>query len=94
LIVPSKFYGIAAVGRPVISMTAGDGEIARLVRQHECGVVIEPGNGQALAEALLFLRDAPLRRAETGKRARAMLDLRFLRKHALAQWESLLATVN
>ena len=94
LIVPSKFYGIAAVGRPMISITGGDGEIARLVRQHECGVVIEPGNGEALADAVLFLRDAPVRRAEMGKRARAMLDICFSRKQALAQWESLLATVN
>jgi colanic acid biosynthesis glycosyl transferase WcaI len=93
LIVPSKFYGIAAVGRPVISITASDGEIARLVRQHACGLVIEPGNGQALAEALILLcKEAP-RVAEMGKRARAMLNDSFTRKHALARWESLLAAV-
>jgi colanic acid biosynthesis glycosyl transferase WcaI len=93
LIVPSKFYGIAAVGRPIISITASDGEIACLVRRHECGLVIEPGDGQALAEALIPLCDDPLRAAEMGKRARAMLDARFARKHAFARWESLLATV-
>jgi colanic acid biosynthesis glycosyl transferase WcaI len=32
LIVPSKFYGIAAAGRPIIAITAKDGEIAHLQR--------------------------------------------------------------
>jgi colanic acid biosynthesis glycosyl transferase WcaI len=93
LIVPSKFYGIAAGGRAMISITASDGEIARLVRQHACGLVIEPGDGQALADALMLFCDDPRRAAEMGKRARAMLDVRFARKHAFARWESLLATV-
>ena len=93
LIVPSKFYGIAAVGRPMISVTASGGEIAQLVRQHECGLVIEPGDGQALLEAVTLLCDDPSRAAEMGRRARAMLDNRFAHKHALAQWESLLATL-
>jgi colanic acid biosynthesis glycosyl transferase WcaI len=33
LIVPSKFYGIAAVGRPVIAICAKDGEISGLVQE-------------------------------------------------------------
>jgi colanic acid biosynthesis glycosyl transferase WcaI len=93
LIVPSKFYGIAAVGKPVISITARDGEIARLVRQHECGLVIEPGNGQALAEALILLSKNPPRVAQMGKRSRAMLDDNFARRHAFARWQQLLAAM-
>jgi colanic acid biosynthesis glycosyl transferase WcaI len=66
LIVPSKFYGTAAVGRPIISITASDGEIARLVRQHECGLVVESGNGPALARALTDLAADPPRVAGIG----------------------------
>jgi glycosyltransferase involved in cell wall biosynthesis len=93
LIMPSKFYGIAAVGRPIISITSSEGEIARLVRQHECGLVIEPGNGQALAEALILLSESPPRVAQMGKRARAMLDDHFARRHAFARWQELLAAM-
>jgi colanic acid biosynthesis glycosyl transferase WcaI len=93
LIMPSKFYGIAAVGRPMIAITATSGEVASLVRQHACGLVIEPGDGHALAEALISLREDPLRAAEMGKRARAMLDACFTRKQAFARWQSLLATL-
>jgi glycosyltransferase involved in cell wall biosynthesis len=92
LIVPSKFYGIAAVGRPIISITTSDGEIARLVRQHECGLVVEPGNGPALAESLIMLCKDPIRVTEIGNRARSMLDRHFTCRHAFGRWEKLLAT--
>src|SRR5450631_1616978 len=52
LIVPSKFYGIAAAGRPTIAITAADGEIANLVRLNKCGCVIEPGDGEKLAATI------------------------------------------
>jgi len=90
LIVPSKFYGIAAAGRPVISITSCQGEIAALVRQHACGCVVEPGDGQALADALVLLAANPSQVAEMGQRARKMLDDCFTRKHALASWQRLL----
>jgi len=91
LIMPSKFYGIAAVGRPIISITSSEGEIARLVRQHDCGLVIEPGNGRALAEALILLAESPARVAKMGQHARAMLEGHFARRHALGRWQELLA---
>jgi colanic acid biosynthesis glycosyl transferase WcaI len=93
LIVPSKFYGIAAAGRPIIAVTARDGEIARLVRRHECGIVVEPGDGKALGEALRRLMTEPDRLAAMGARARAMLDEHFSRRQAFARWRSLLESV-
>jgi glycosyltransferase involved in cell wall biosynthesis len=91
LIVPSKLYGIAAVGRAIISVSASDGEIAALLRDHACGLVIEPGNGRALAEALVLLSANPCQVMEMGRRARKMLDDRFTRKAALGAWQRLLA---
>src|SRR4029077_14041456 len=52
LIVPSKIYGIAAAGRPIIAICAKDGEISRLVEQHQCGVIIEPGDVDTLVESI------------------------------------------
>src|SRR5215216_6399045 len=74
LIVPSKFYGIAAAGRPIIAITAADGEIARLVGEYDCGIVIEPGQADALAALLTELSTDARAVAEMGARARAMLD--------------------
>lgn len=90
LIVPSKLYGIAAAGRPIIAITAPDGEIAGLVRQHDCGVVIEPSRGEYLADTLRYLRASPNRIAQMGRSARAMLEAHFTRRHAFNRWRVLL----
>jgi glycosyltransferase involved in cell wall biosynthesis len=93
LIVPSKFYGIAAAGRPVIAITAKNGEIARLVEQHGCGLVIEPGNSDALAEALMLLSKDNEHVAAMGRRARAMLEAHFTRRQAVERWREVLENI-
>ena len=90
LIVPSKFYGIAAAGRPIVTVGDGDGEIARLVRRHRCGITIAPGDAATLADTLRRWSQAPDALAEMGARARQMLDAPFTRRRALEQWSRLL----
>ena len=90
LIVPSKFYGIAAVGKPIIVIGDKYGEIARLVQQHCCGIVVAPGDAKALVDALRLLSKAPETISEMGRRARAMLDGHFTRQQALQRWSGLL----
>ena len=86
LIVPSKIYGIAAAGRPIIAVMARSGEIASLVREHECGVVVEPGNSVELAKAISDLSSNVITREIMGRRARAMLKANFTREHAFQNW--------
>ncbi|MEA2988542.1 MAG: colanic acid biosynthesis glycosyl transferase WcaI [Alphaproteobacteria bacterium] len=93
LILPSKLYGIAAAGRPIIAITAKDGEIARLVRQHACGFVIEPDNADSLAEVLTQLSADPDGVAAMGARARHMLDLHFTRRQGFERWRGLLESI-
>ena len=91
LIVPSKFYGIAAAGRPTLAITEKDGEIARLVTRHECGAVAEPGDSARLAALIGDLARDPAVSARWGANAREMLDKEFSREHALRQWRELVA---
>src|SRR6516165_9585772 len=86
LIVPSKFYGIAAAGRPIIAITAADGEIANLVRDNHCGRVIEPGESEKLAATILELSRDPDQLATMGRNIRAMLDAQFTRRAAFRRW--------
>jgi glycosyltransferase involved in cell wall biosynthesis len=90
LIVPSKFYGIAAAGRPIVMIGDGDGEIARLVRQHRCGITIAPGDAATLADTLRHWSEAPEALADMGAHARQMLDTQFTKRRALEQWSRLL----
>ncbi|MDE2579625.1 MAG: glycosyltransferase family 4 protein [Hyphomicrobiales bacterium] len=90
LIVPSKFYGVASAGRPVIAVSDGDGEVARLVRLSGCGAVVEPGDSAGFAQAVLALRDDAALRAAQGRNGRALIEDAFGRARALAAWEKLL----
>jgi colanic acid biosynthesis glycosyl transferase WcaI len=90
LLVPSKFYGVAAAGKPIIVIADKNGEIARLVQQQGCGMVIAPGDVDALVDALRLLSSTPEMISEMGKRARTMLDSRFTRQKALERWSELL----
>jgi glycosyltransferase involved in cell wall biosynthesis len=92
LIVPSKFYGIAAAGKPIIIIADKNGEIARLVHQYGCGIVIAPSDSDSLVDALRWLSNAPEKVSEMGRRARTMLDAHFTRQRALERWSELLSS--
>src|SRR5436309_9343800 len=55
LSVPSKVYGIMAVGRPVVFIGPEGSEVAALVRDAGCGVVFAPGEGEKAAQTILDL---------------------------------------
>lgn len=90
LIVPSKVYGIAAAGRPIIAITAKDGEIARMINGFGCGIVVEPGAAGELVAALDRLSRDRRVTDFMGHRARAAVEAEFARDHAFARWDGLL----
>jgi colanic acid biosynthesis glycosyl transferase WcaI len=53
--VPSRFYNLLAVGRPVILVSEPDAEAALTVREHRLGWVVTPGASDELAKTI---RDA------------------------------------
>jgi glycosyltransferase involved in cell wall biosynthesis len=93
LIFPSKFYGIAAAGRPMIAIADKKGELAQLVDTHRCGYSVLPGDSIALAERIMELSSHPELCADMGQRAREMLDAQFSRRQAFARWRSVLDSV-
>jgi len=93
LIVPSKFYGIAAAGRPMIAVMHSEGEIARLVRRFECGAVIAPGDSAGFARTILAWRADRDRLAIMGHNARDLLDRDFRKSQSHDKWGRALAAV-
>ncbi|MDH7974645.1 glycosyltransferase family 4 protein [Sphingomonas sp. AR_OL41] len=89
LIVPSKFYGIAAAGRPVIAVTDLDGEIARIVRREDCGVAVAPGDAAGLAAAIAALASDAARVAAMGRAARVALERDYGRSDSFERWDRL-----
>ena len=83
--VPSKIYEAMASGRPVVLAAAG--EAAKIVQEHQVGIVVEPGDVAGLARAVRTLQVQPeLRRilGENGRRAaekhfdRSIIATRFI----------------
>jgi hypothetical protein len=52
LIVPSKFYGVAAAGRSAIFVGDPDGEIAKIIHSEDCGYVAPSGRADLLVECI------------------------------------------
>ena len=93
LVVPSKFYGVAAVGRPTIFIGDSEGEIGSIVREAECGVCLRPGDVAGLVSAITKLRDDSASRERMGENARRVFDERYDKAIAVAAWRRLLESV-
>jgi glycosyltransferase involved in cell wall biosynthesis len=89
-VVPSKFYGIAAAGRPTIFVGGTDGEIADLVNESRCGIAVRAGDSEGLLAAISQLRDDVALREEYGRNARRIFGQRFDKHIALAAWGAIL----
>jgi len=89
LIVPSKFYGVAAAGRAIVAVTETNGEIARLVREAGCGEVVAPGDSERLTDVILSYAGDMARCARDGAAARAMIEQHFRRRSTIAAWDRL-----
>jgi colanic acid biosynthesis glycosyl transferase WcaI len=90
LIVPSKIYGILAAGRPALFIGDPAGDIATMLRRHDCGVVAKIGDGAGMAAELRRLRDDPARLATMGENARRLALMRYSSERAATEWVTVL----
>ena len=93
LIVPSKFYGILAVARPVLFIGAHDGELGRLIEGYALGIVVEPADVEGLVRAIETLARDRNDAAQMGMRGRELYLHRFAPRHAFAAWERILGEI-
>jgi glycosyltransferase involved in cell wall biosynthesis len=82
LVVPSKAYGILAAGRPIFYVGGADSEVAGVIAESGCGVVIPNGDAAGLAEAV---KQAARRSEQPISTPVAGFD------RALPQWRAVLA---
>lgn len=93
VIVPSKFYGIAAAGRPVIFVGDPDGELARIIRDNDIGFVVSVGDSLGLAKAILTLAACPEMAAKQGIRSRLLFERKYDFPRAVSAWDALIRDV-
>jgi colanic acid biosynthesis glycosyl transferase WcaI len=90
-VVPSRLYGVLAVGRPVIAAADADSETAELVGSIGCGVVVPPGRPELLAAAIRRAHDGEYDLEDMGRRAREYAAAEADRRVAVDRYRELLA---
>lgn len=90
LIVPSKFYGAAAVGKPIIFIGDKNGEIARLIDKGMCGASFIKGDTMGVAAYISKLASDRTLREQLGANARAFSCRELSRQDRLNEWRSLI----
>ena len=90
LMVPSKFYGIAAARRPTAFVGDPNGEIGTLLSRYDCGRCFAVDDAQSLAKFVVELSTRPQLCLRMGHNARIALEEKWSRATAFQSWETLL----
>lgn len=90
LIVPSKVYGVASAGRPLIFIGDADGEVARMIRLCECGYSIPIGDSAGLVRSLLVLKENAAEVRSQGSSARNCLIKHYNKAQSISDWHKVL----
>lgn len=92
-IVPSKAYGIAAAGRPLLMVGDEDGEIGRFIKAYDFGICVAPGDHARVRKIISDLASDPARLDQLGQNARRFIDERACMQLAFKRWDDLLRNV-
>jgi colanic acid biosynthesis glycosyl transferase WcaI len=89
-VVPSRLYGILAVGRPVIAAADPESETAQVVEGVGCGIVVPPGRPELLARAIRDAHDGRYDLEAMGARGREWVEREGDRSVAVRRYRDLL----
>lgn len=87
VVVPSKFFGCLAAGRPVLFAGSRDSAIARWIEEYRVGWVLTPDTLDAVAAELRDLSAAPGRLAELQTHCHAVYQAHFARRRVMDRWD-------
>jgi glycosyltransferase involved in cell wall biosynthesis len=86
LVLPSKFFGSLASGRPVLFAGSRDCAIARWIREHQVGWLLDADSVDAIAADLRQLQHEPARLAEMQRRCHQVYHAHFSRRQVMDAW--------
>jgi colanic acid biosynthesis glycosyl transferase WcaI len=87
LVMPSKLTGMLASGRPVIAGAAFGTELAEVIFEAACGMVVSPENPAAMVAAIRKLAEDPAARAQMGRNGRQYAEQYLERDAVLRRFE-------
>jgi glycosyltransferase involved in cell wall biosynthesis len=90
IVVPSKFFGSLAVGRPVLYAGPAESSIAGWIREHDVGLRLDDANINEVTERLHALIDDPADLIGWRARARDTYSQEFSKGVVNDRWDALL----
>lgn len=86
-VVPSKFFGSLAVGRPVIFAGPREASIARWIEEHGVGWALDTHSLPTVAQELRTLAQSIERLEELKRRCHAVYQSHFSRQSVMSRWD-------
>lgn len=91
--VPSKFYNILASGRATVAVVSSGSEVARVLEEEGCGVVVGHGDASHLAATISSLASDTPRRQRMGQAARRAFESQYTIERAGQKFHGLIEQV-
>jgi colanic acid biosynthesis glycosyl transferase WcaI len=91
--IPSKVYRIMACARPVLAATVPGSDLEGLINQAGCGMVVEPGSPQRLAEAIIAASTDSERLRSMGEAGRAHVVGNYAPYAVVRQYHDLIMSI-
>jgi glycosyltransferase involved in cell wall biosynthesis len=92
-VVPSRVYGVLAVGRPVLVSADADSETVRMVQDAGCGIVVRPGRPELVAAAIRDVVEGSISLEGMGERGRVWVEREADSDVAFDRYRRLIADV-
>jgi colanic acid biosynthesis glycosyl transferase WcaI len=92
--VPCKIYGILAAGRPVIALVPDSSEIAFVVKEEKCGIVVSPDDTDGLINAIILLKNNETLRIQMGINSRRAFERKYTTKIAAEKYLDILNEIS
>lgn len=90
---PSKIFNIMSSARPILGVTPLESELAFLIDEARCGIVVPPENPEQLANAILDLERNETQAERMGENGRRHLVSNYSRCHCTSMFEQMLEAV-
>jgi len=71
---PGKLINLLAAKQPIIATVPSDSETAYVIQEAKCGIIVEPGNIEQLADAILKLKEDEKLREQLAENGRKFLE--------------------
>ncbi len=90
IVVPSKFFGSMAVGRPVLYAGPEDSAIAKWIREFDVGIILSDDNIENVCNELLSILKEPDRLNQWKENAFQSYKNHFSKFYVTNQWDKIL----